>query len=122
MELTINGQVYEFKFGIGFIKRVNGTAQTLVDGMPGMKEDVGLAYMITKVMNGDAIALADMLLAANAGFTPRVTMNALEDYIDDEGTDIDALFDEVLDFLSKANATKRTYAAIKKAAELTENE
>ena len=41
----------------------------------------------------------------------------LSDYIDDESTDLDGLFEEVQDFLSKANATKKDFRKIQKAYE-----
>ena len=39
-EITINGTVYKLKFGIGFVKEVNGRRQAPLGN--GMKEDVGL--------------------------------------------------------------------------------
>ena len=51
-----------------------------------------------------------MLDMANKNNEPRVTRDLLDTYIDDEETDIDALFDKVLDFLEKTNATKKVVA------------
>lgn len=122
MELTINGKVYNFKFGIGFVKKINKTAQVPVDGMPGVKEDMGLAFAVTKILSGDVIALVDALELANEGFDPRITRGELEGYIDSEDTDIDKLFDKVTDFLERANATKKTTQKMKKALEIQEAE
>ena len=33
MELTINGTVYEFNFGMGFLREINKRVQTPVDGL-----------------------------------------------------------------------------------------
>ena len=55
-------------------------------------------------------ALVDVLDMANKNNEPRVTRDLLDTYIDDEETDIDALFDKVLDFLEKTNATKKVVA------------
>ncbi|MFQ7287638.1 MAG: tail assembly chaperone [Lacrimispora saccharolytica] len=38
MELTINGQVYQFNFGMGFLREANKTVSMPVDGMNGMKK------------------------------------------------------------------------------------
>ena len=35
MELTINGAVYQFKFGMGFLREANKTVKIPVQGMPG---------------------------------------------------------------------------------------
>ena len=66
-------------------------------------------------MDGDVESLVDILDVANKGHDPRVTKNLLDAYIDDERTDIDELFDKVMDFLSKANATKKTVASLQEA-------
>lgn len=38
MELTINGQVYQFKFGMGFLREINKQTNMPVDGLPGVKK------------------------------------------------------------------------------------
>ena len=113
-ELTINEQVYQFKFGIGFVKEINKTATKPVDGIPGEMEEVGLRYSIAKIMDGDVLELIRVLVLANKGFEPRVTYGVLETYIDDE------LFGTVMDFLEKANATKRIMKALLKAVQEAE--
>ena len=55
-------------------------------------------------------ALVDVLDMANRNNEPRVTRDLLDSYVDDEKTDIDALFDTVLDFLKRTNATKKVVA------------
>ena len=107
MELTIKDKVYQFKFGIGFVKEINKTKKRPVDGMPGVEEEIGLAMAVAEVIDGNILALAEVLDLANKGKSPRVTRTDLEDYLDDENTDIDKLFDDVIDFFGKANATKK---------------
>ena len=52
-----------------------------------------------------------------------MTEKDIEEYIDDEDTDIDALFDQVLDVLKRANATKKTVADLEEAiAKARENQ
>lgn len=120
-ELTIQEQVYQFKFGIGFVKEINKTVAKPVDGIPGEKEEVGLRYSIAKIMDGNVLELIRILVLANKGFEPRITEKVLETYIDDELEDIDTLFNSVMDFLEKANATRRTtkelLEAVRKAEE-----
>lgn len=117
LELTINDTVYGFSFGMGFMREINKRVGTPVDGLPDVKKNIGLQYMVAGIMDGDLEALVDVLDVANKGHLPRVNRAQLDNYIDDEGTDIDALFAEVLDFLKKTNATKKTVQNLEAAIE-----
>lgn len=106
-ELTINGTVYQFAFNMGFMREINKRIGRPVDGLPDLKQNMGLQYYVAGVMDGDLESLVEVLDVANKGQKPRVTRDLLDSYIDDEETDVDELFKDVLDFLSKANATKK---------------
>ena len=106
-ELVINGQTYEFKFGIGFLRDMNKMIAVPVKEVPGMKKDVGFNYYAAEMLGGDVEALVMILNAANKGQNPRITPAALEAYVEDPDTDIDELFDKVKDFLLGANVTKK---------------
>lgn len=118
-EITINGTVYKLKFGIGFVREVSGRRQVALDS--GVKEDVGLEYAIAKIQEGDIVMLADVLELGNkyAG-EPRLTRSVIEGYLEDENTDIERLFDDVLGFFEKSNATKKKVKMIKEATEAAE--
>lgn len=119
-ELTINGEVYTFKFGIGFVKEVSGKRQVTLGN--GTKADVGLEYVIGQIYDGDVLALVDVLDVANK-YTPapRVTRKMLEDFIEDENTDIDKVLGMVLDFFAQSNATKKkTQTLMKEFRKMTE--
>ena len=107
MELTINGQVYEFNFGIGFLKEVNGRVKQPIPGTSGLTKNVGLSFAIASILDDDVEELVNVLDIANKGHNPRVTKTLLADYIDNEDTNIDDLFEETLRFLSESNATGR---------------
>lgn len=111
-ELTINGQVYEFHFGMGFMREINKKIGTPVDGLPDVKKNIGLQYNVAGIIDGDVEALVEVLEVANKGRLPRVKREDLDSYIDNPETDIDALFESVLDFLKSANATKKTVATL----------
>jgi hypothetical protein len=115
-ELSINDVVYSFKFGIGFVREINKRVTREVEGMSS-KQEIGLQMAVAGLIDEDPVALVDILDLANKTEKPRVTRNALDSYIEDESTDINALFAEVLDFLKNANATKTTVAKILKAVE-----
>ena len=115
MELAINGQVYQFKFGMGFLREANKTV-TETNGN-GVKKNSGASYMIAGIFDGNVEDLVNTLDLANKGLEPRVTKALLDSFIDDPNTDIDQLFEDTLDFLKKANATRKTVMAIEKRIE-----
>ena len=115
MELTINGQVYQFKFGMGFLREANKTVTET--NANGVKKNSGASYMIAGIFDGNVEDLVNTLDLANKGLEPRVTKALLDSSIDDPNTDIDQLFEDTLDFLKKANATRKTVIAIEKRIE-----
>ena len=116
-ELTINDNVYQFRFGMGFLREINKTVKTPVEGVKGLDQHIGLRFKVGGLLDGDPEALVDVLDLANKTENPRVTRALLDSYIDDPETDIDALFEDVLDFLSTNNATKKTVLMLKEMAE-----
>lgn len=116
-ELTIENEVYQFNAGMGFVKEINKTVQIPVDGAPSVKRNAGVRYKIGQLLDGDVEALVDVLDVANKGQSLRATRALLEKYIEDKSTDIDKLFEDVLDFLSNANCTKRAVRELREVAE-----
>ena len=104
MELTINDEVYKFKFGIGFLKNINKRQMSKTP--QGIEQPIGFVTAAAGLMDGNILDLCDVLLLANETEEPRIRREALEDYLDDESTDIDKIFEETIDFLSTSNACK----------------
>lgn len=117
MELTISGQVYQFIFGMGFLRDANKTVSEKINNATDKKKDVGATYMIAGIMDGDPEDLVNALDLANKGQNPRVTRALLDSYIEDPNTDIDQLFEDTLDFLERANATRKIVERLKKKIE-----
>lgn len=111
-ELTIKDTVYKFHFGIGFISKINNTVKTAVAGFNGVQKPMGFLYHTASLVDGDATSLVEILLYGNEGQSPRLTRKAIEEWIDDPETDIDAEIQKVLDFLSTQNACKKTMQAV----------
>lgn len=111
--LEINGTQYPINFGIGFLKTINRQKQTQVANMDGVKKNIGLLYSAASIMDGDVEELINVILLGNQTEQPRLERKTLETYIDDPETDIDGLFDTVMDFLSSANACKRVIRELK---------
>ena len=117
MELPINGQAYQFNFGMGFMREMNKKVSMPVDGVKDAKKNIGLRYAVAGIMDGDVEALEDLLLVANKGQNPRATTEILDEYIDDSDTDIDQLFEDTMGFLKNANATKKCVQNLEKTIE-----
>ena len=117
MELTINGQVYQFNFGMGFLRDANKTVSEKINNATDKKKDVGATYMIAGIIDGDPEDLVNALDLANKGQSPRVTKALLDSYIENPDTDIDQLFEDTMDFLERANATKNIVERLKKRIE-----
>lgn len=116
-DIEINGTSYPVKFGMNFIREMNQRVTVSMDAWGGKEENVGLNYYIAKLMDGDLEALQQILFVANKTETPKLNISILNDWFEDENTDIDEVFKKVTDFLSEANCTKRAYKAIKIAVE-----
>lgn len=106
-ELTINDKVYSFNFGIGFLKDIDPTITKPIDGIKGKAQNMGLQYAIGGVMDCNVIDIADVLVRANKGYDPRITLKEVEAWLDDPETDIEELSEKLLDFFKSANATKK---------------
>lgn len=116
-ELTINGQVYQFRFGMGFLKEINRRVTVPVDSFGGAAKNAGLRWMVANVIDGDLEALEEALFVANRGENPRITPAALEAWLEDEDTDLDQLFSDVLDFFKRANCTRKVTEDVLAAVE-----
>lgn len=115
-ELTIDGNVYSFKFGIGFVRDINKRVLKPIEDT-NKKQEMGLQYAVAGLMDEDPIELVDILLTANKTENPRITAAKLEAYLEDEDTDISALCKDVLDFFKRSNATKSVANAVAEMVE-----
>ena len=111
-ELTINDKVYKFKFGMGFLRELNKKVNMPMQGVPEIKKNIGFQYYLSGLIDGSLEDLVEILYCANQGYSPRITKDTLDNFIDNEETDIDELIENVMGFLKKANATKKTTIAM----------
>ena len=106
-ELTINNTVYEFNFGMGFMRELDPTVTKPIDGIKGKVQNLGVQYAIAGIIDGDVEALGDVLIRGNKGFNPRLTQKEVDAFIEDADTNLDEVFEAVLGFLKSANVTKK---------------
>lgn len=111
-ELVIKDVAYPLNFGMGFVRKLDKSVNIPVDGLPGVKKDIGLTYAIMSLMDNDIVMLANVIDIANEGQNPRLTKAEIDAYLEDENTNIEELFDKILGFFKSANCTKRTAARV----------
>ena len=110
-ELTINDKVYQFKFGMGFVREINKRV-VKTDSDTNAKQELGLHFAVAGLIDEDPVMLVDILELANKTEKPRISKGELDAYMEDENTDIAQVCKEVLDFLANANASKKAVQAV----------
>ena len=115
MILKIKDKEYEVHFGIAFVRELDKKHAIELKG--GGKFGLGLETVIPKLLSDDVITLAEVLYEGTAAEKGRPSQKDIDVYVDNV-EDIDALFEEVIDELKKANATKKK--TLKMAAEILE--
>ena len=109
-ELVINGKTYEFSFGMAFVRDIDKRKTRTINGI---EQNFGLAYYMAMVITeNDLDALFTVLRTANKGFTPRLEQDAFDKWVDDEDTDIEAVFNEVESFFGKSNCCRMMWKRI----------
>ena len=109
-ELTIRDTVYQFRFGMGFVREIDKTKTQKAEN--GVTQNVGLQYAVAALIDEDPIEVVNILEIANKTENPRVSKVLLDEYIEDENTDFEGLCKEVLDFFKKGNCTKKKTEAV----------
>lgn len=120
MVLKINDKEYGFKFGIGFVNEMDKRAS--VSATNGIKFGIGIETLVAKLKTWDVLALFDALILANKTEEPKLSETELEAYIEDENTDIEYLFESVIEGLKQSNVTrKKVQEQIREMEEAQEN-
>ena len=119
MELNINNKFYKFNAGIAFMRDANKTQKQVQNGV---EQEIGLTVLCAGLYDGNIEDLITVLTLMNKGQDEVVSKETLESFIEDSTTDIDALFESVIDFLSNANVSKRTMRKVKEAVEEMEKQ
>lgn len=103
MILTINGNDYEIRFGIGFVRALD--QEYFVQNDSGAKFGAGLETKIPMLLANDIVTLSDFIYLGTCTESKRPTRDEVDDFID-QVEDIEGLFNEVAEELKKHNATK----------------
>lgn len=77
--------------------------------------------MVASIMDGDIDALVDCIFCMNTDQTPRLKKADIERYLEDV-EDIDKVFEDVINFLSQANACKKEVKSLMTSMQKEEKE
>lgn len=99
MQLTIDKKQYDFKFCVGFVRKLDENYGIKQNGVP---FGFGLARAIPGLNSYDPAVLAEVLQCAAK---QAINLTKLDDYLDD-CQDLEKVFKTVLEEMSKANAVK----------------
>lgn len=103
-EIVIKDKAYPLRFGMGFLREIDARLKREIE--PGVFKNIGFQYTIADLIDGSIPAMEDILLLAAKTETPRLTQKILDEYLEEEDTDIAALREEVIGFLESSNVTK----------------
>lgn len=120
MEIEVNDETYQLVAGFGFLHEVNKRVTVDVPNTKNKKE-IGLKFMVASIMDGDIDALVDCIFCMNADQTPRLKKADVERYLEDV-EDIDKVFEDVINFLSQANACKKEVKSLMTSMQKEEKE
>ena len=104
-ELTIRDTVYNFRFGMSFVREIDKTKTQKNDN--GVEQNVGLQYAVAALIDQDPVDVVTILDIANKTEKPRVSRGILDEYIECEDTDFEGLCNEILDFPREPIVPKR---------------
>lgn len=107
MQIKIKGREVELKFGVKFVRVLDQVAGLAVNGLEGASFGMGLSKSIVGIRTADPAVLADVIYSATATVKDtRPSRDDVDDFIDDYDGDLEKLFDDVSNEMSKANAIK----------------
>ena len=110
----IGGKLYEFNFGLGFVREIDKAE--LIDGDDKRKHKMGLTYAIAGLMDCDFEKLIVCLLIGSK-FAPgdNLSRKEIEEWLESEDFDLEKECEDLLDFFEKCNFTKKKTAELKLA-------
>lgn len=118
IKFTIAGNEEEFAFNIKFIRELD---KTVVSNVNNIQFSVGVGVNINRfVMDGDVLALETILIAANRAANGSLNVNALDDFLDADSTDIDDISKQVMDALETGKFTKQRVAKARAEQEVAQ--
>lgn len=121
-EITMGGNTYPLRFGMGFLKQINKRAVQEIPNTS-LAQNVGLQYYLARLLDSDLEALEDVIWLANRTETPKIpSIDVIDKFIEDECEDIQELFDVIMGFLETSNCTKTALRNLREEMEKAKQE
>ena len=112
----IDGKMYDFKFGIGFVRDIDKTKTVKADD--GSVQKLGLTYAIAGLMDGDFEKLIDCLMYGNKySDGEKLDRRQVEEWLESEDVNLEQECRDLLDFFESANFTSRKTRDLREAME-----
>lgn len=108
--------MYDFKFGIGFVRDIDKTKTVKADD--GSVQKLGLTYAIAGLMDGDFEKLIDCLMYGNKySDGEKLDRRQVEEWLESEDVNLEQECRDLLDFFESANFTSRKTRDLREAME-----
>lgn len=102
-QIEINGTNYDLNFGIGFIREMDKRYE--VNGN-GVSFGMGIQAAVVYLQDYNPVILADIIQSATITSRVRPTIGQIEQWIEQQGDDLEKAFDDFLSTLKTAPMTK----------------
>lgn len=108
MEIKINGKEYELNFGVKFVRLLDEKMPIMmtVKGMGEQSFGMALTRVVPALKTFDTAMLSDVIYNALWSAKSRPSQDDVDALIDNPKTDIEKLFKDVIDAMSKSNSVK----------------
>lgn len=112
----IDGKIFNFKFGLGFVRDIDKTKT--VKGDDGDQKKMGLTYAIAGLMDGDLDKLIDCLMYGNKyADGEKLDRKQIDAWLESEDVDPNQECEDLLTFFETSKFTCRKLKEIKEAME-----
>ena len=115
MIIKINGTEYDLNFGIAFIREMDQIDGIEAQLAAGQTQNFGMAMKVIgpKIQMGSVTALSDVLYCTTWGNKKRPSRKLIDEFLEDDKTNLAELFKEVQAEFKKSNLIQAELKAVK---------
>lgn len=102
-QIEINGKTYDLHFGIDFIREMDKRHEVSGNGV---KFGMGIQSAVVYLQDFNPVIIADIILSATHTLKSIPSLADIETWIEEQGDDLEKVFDDFLSALKTAPMTK----------------
>ena len=102
-QIEINGKKYDLSFGIDFIREMDKRYEVSGNGV---KFGMGIQSAVIYLQDFNPVVIADIILSATHTLKSIPSIADIETWIEDQGDNLEKVFDDFLSALKNAPMTK----------------